>query len=330
MNATSRPKIETLQFNSPVASIRLDKYLTQVLPQFSRAHLQKLIEQGYVLVNGQRAKASLRLCESARITVELPPVTGRPLAEPIPLSIIYEDEDILVIDKPAGMTVHPAPGHPSHTLVNAILAHCPGLARSNEMMRPGIVHRLDKDTSGLIVIAKNDPAREHLVAQFKNRTVTKAYLVLVEGRLSPERGIIEAPIGRDPRSRRKMAIAEAGKEATTQYQVLGYLDDYTLVEVSPLTGRTHQIRVHLSAIGCPVVGDTVYGTKSALLNRQFVHACRLGFRLPSTGQYQESTSPLPVDLEQALEHLRGGNWRSFRITTSRSGVASCSKKIGLI
>jgi len=209
----------------------------------------------------------------------------------------------LVIDKPAGLTVHPAPGHPSHTLVNAVLAHCPSLATSNELMRPGIVHRLDKDTSGLIVIVKNNFAREYLAAQFKNRTVTKGYLVLVRGRLSPEQGVIEAPIGRDPRSRRKMAIVKTGKEASTQYQVRKYLDNYTLVEVAPLTGRTHQIRVHLSAIGCPVVGDPVYGIKSAHLNRQFIHAYRLGFRLPSTEQYQEFTSPLPIDLEQALEYL---------------------------
>jgi len=303
MNATTDPKIKTLQFNSPVSDIRLDKYLTQVLPQFSRSYLQKLIRQGYVRVNGQRTKASQRLDEGDKMTVELPPLPVYPLAEPIPLTIIYEDEDILVIDKPAGLTVHPAPGHPSHTLVNAVLAYCPGLAMSNEPMRPGIVHRLDKDTSGLIVIVKNDFAREYLAAQFKSRTVTKGYLVLVKGRLSPEQGIIEAPIGRDPHSRRRMAIVEGGKEASTQYQVRKYLDNYTLVEVTPLTGRTHQIRIHLSAIGCPVVGDPIYGIKSAHLNRQFIHAYRISFRLPSTKQYQEFTSPLPMDLEQALEYL---------------------------
>jgi len=303
MDATTDTKIKRLQFNSPVPDIRLDKYLTQVLPQFSRAYLQKLIGQGYILVNGQRTKANQRLSKVDRITVELPPSPVHPLAEPIPLAIVYEDADILVIDKPAGLTVHPAPGHPSHTLVNAALAHYPGLAMSNELMRPGIVHRLDKDTSGLIVIAKSDFAREYLAAQFKSRTVTKGYLVLVRGRLSPEQGMIEAPIGRDPRSRRRMAIVETGKEASTQYRVQKYLDTYTLVEVTPLTGRTHQIRVHLSAIGCPVVGDPVYGIKSAHLNRQFIHAYRLGFRLPSTEQYQEFTSPLPIDLEQALEYL---------------------------
>ena len=303
MNATTNPRIKRLRFNSLAADVRLDKYLTQVLPQFSRAYLQRLIEQGSALVNGRKAKASQRLTMSDRVTVELPPSPGRPLPEPIPLTVIYEDEDIVVIDKPAGLTVHPAPGHPNHTLVNAVLAHCPGLTMNNDLMRPGIVHRLDKDTSGLTVIAKNDSARDYLAAQFKNRTVNKRYLVLVKGRLSPEQGVIEAPIGRDPHRRRRMAVVESGKQATTQYQVREYLDNYTLVEVSPLTGRTHQIRVHLSAIGCPVAGDSTYGTRSAHLDRQFVHAYCLGFRLPSTKVYQEFSSPLAADLEQALECL---------------------------
>ncbi|TET57687.1 MAG: RluA family pseudouridine synthase [Dehalococcoidia bacterium] len=303
MNAPTGPKIERFQFSPPACDIRLDKYLARILPQFSRGYLQKLIVQGCVLVNGQKTKASHRLNDTDTVTVELPPLATHPLPELIPLAVIYEDTDILIIDKPAGLTTHPAPGHASHTLVNAVLAHCPGLAMSSDLMRPGIVHRLDKDTSGLIVIAKNDFAREYLVAQFKGRAVTKGYLVLVKGRLSPEQAIIEAPIGRDPHSRRRMAVVETGKEATTQYRVRKYLDDYTLVEVTPVTGRTHQIRVHLSAIGYPVVGDPVYGVRSAYLKRQFVHAYRLGFRLPSTNEYREFTSPLPVDLERALEYL---------------------------
>ena len=172
MNATTNPRTRKLGFDSPATDVRLDKYLTQVLPQFSRAHLQRLIEQGYVLVNGQRTKARQRLTRSDRIAVELPPSPDRPMPEPIPLTAIYEDQDVTVIDKPAGLTVHPAPGHPSHTLVNAILAHCPGLTTSNDVMRPGIVHRLDKDTSGLIVIAKTNSAQECLAAQFKTRQVT--------------------------------------------------------------------------------------------------------------------------------------------------------------
>lgn len=305
MNKAASPNTRSFQFDSPVSNIRLDRYLAQIFPELSRAYLQKLIIQGSILVNGQSAKPSHRLDRTDRVTVELPSLPARPLPESIPLVVVYEDEDLLVIDKPAGLTVHPAQGHPSRTLVNAVLAHCPGLAMSNESIRPGIVHRLDKDTSGLIVVTKNEFAREHLVAQFKSRTVTKGYLVLVKGRLSPERGTIEAPIGRDPHNRRRMAIVEAGKEASTQYRVREYLDGYSLIEVTPVTGRTHQIRVHLAAIGYPVVGDPIYGVKSSPLKRQFVHAFRLGFSLPSTKQYQEFSSPLPVDLERALEYLCG-------------------------
>lgn len=305
MNAATGPEIRTFQLSAPEPDVRLDKHLSRVLPQCSRAYLQRLIEQGHILLNGRRTKAGHRLDGADTITVGLPLLPVRPLAEPIPLVIVHEDEDILVIDKPAGLTVHPAPGHPDHTLVNAVLAHCPALAMGDDLLRPGIVHRLDKDTSGLIIVAKNDLARARVASQFKRRTVSKGYLVLVQGRLSPEQGIIEAPIGRDPRSRRKMTIVEGGKEATTRYQVREYLDDYTLVEVIPVTGRTHQIRVHLSAIGYPVAGDPVYGARPARFGRQFIHAYRLGFRLPSTGEYREFVSPLPVDLGQALEGLRG-------------------------
>ncbi|HUV46021.1 MAG TPA: RluA family pseudouridine synthase [Dehalococcoidia bacterium] len=306
MATPTKPKTETLQFIAPISGLRLDKYVAEVLPQFSRAYIQKLITQGYILVNEQSAKASQRLKYSDKITIKIPP-PAYPTAEPIPLAIIYEDKDILVIDKPAGLVVHPSPGHTSHTLVNAILAHCPSLATSEDLTRPGIVHRLDKDTSGLMIIAKNDYARQYLVNQFKSHAVTKGYLVLVKGRPSPEQGAIEAPIGRDPHNRKRMAITETGKEASTQYKVKEYLNGYTLLEVAPRTGRTHQIRVHLSAIGYPVVGDPIYGTKRRLeakalcLKRQFIHAYRLGFRLPSTNEYREFTCPLPADLKQALK-----------------------------
>ena len=306
MATPTKPKTETLQLIAPISGLRCDKYVAEVLPQFSRAYIQKLITQGHILVNEQSAKASQRLKYSDKITIKIPPPTY-PTAEPIPLAIIYEDKDILVIDKPAGLVVHPSPGHTSHTLVNAILAHCPSLATSEDLTRPGIIHRLDKDTSGLMIIAKNDYARQYLVNQFKSHAVTKGYLVLVKGRPSPEQGVIEAPIGRDPHNRKRMAITETGKEASTQYKVKEYLNGYTLLEVAPRTGRTHQIRVHLSAIGYPVVGDPIYGTKRRLeakalcLKRQFIHACRLGFRLPSTNEYREFTCPLPADLKQALK-----------------------------
>jgi 23S rRNA pseudouridine1911/1915/1917 synthase len=215
--------------------------------------------------------------------------------------MVYEDNDLLVVDKPAGLTVYPAPGHPVNTLVNALISRLPELPGSS--LRPGIVHRLDKDTSGLIVVAKNSQAQQNLINQFKTRSVKKTYMVLVKGHLEPEHGIIEAAIGRDPRNRKRMAVVAGGREARTQYTVVKYIGDYTLLEVKPETGRTHQIRVHLSAIGFPVVGDKVYGVKSPYLSRQFLHASRLGFRLPSTGEYVEFTSDLPPDLAQALKEI---------------------------
>jgi len=300
MTTTAKAKINMLRLVVHTPDIRLDKYIAEALPQFSRTRIQKLIEQEYILVNEQRAKASQRLSDSDKITIKLPPPTHL-VAESAPLTIIYEDKDIIVVDKPAGLVVHPAPGHSNHTLVNALLAHCPSLAIGNDLMRPGIIHRLDKDTSGLMVIVKNDYARHYLVSQFKGHAVTKGYLVLVKGRLSPKQGIIEAPIGRDPHNRKRMAIVETGKEASTQYKVKKYLSNYTLLEITPITGRTHQIRVHLAAIGYPVVGDLTYGAKSPYIKRQFIHAHRLGFRLPSTSEYQEFTSLLPPDLQQALK-----------------------------
>lgn len=220
------------------------------------------------------------------------------------MKILYEDDDVLVIDKPPGLAVHPAPGHPSGTLVNALLSHLSALPDTSDQ-RPGIVHRLDKDTSGVMLVAKNGAAHANLTEQFKSRSVSKTYLVLVKGHLTPEDGAIEAPIGRDSAHRERMAVvAESrGRAARTEYHVREYLDGYTLLEVKPETGRTHQIRVHLAAIGYPVVGDKVYGVKSASVPRQFVHAHRLGFHLPSTGEYVEFTADLPPDLKQALTEI---------------------------
>ncbi len=297
------PNTKMLHLTVSTPGIRLDSYLAQAFPQFSRAYLQKLIEQGYILVNQRRAKASRKLAGKDRITIEFPPLPAPPQAEPISLKIVYEDSEIIVVDKPAGLTTHPAPWHPDHTLVNALLAHCPSLEGSGDLVRPGIVHRLDKDTSGLIVVAKNESARVSLINQFKGKTVTKSYLVLVKGKVFPSQGTIELPIGRDPRNRKRMTVVEEGREAITHYQVHQYLGDYSLLEVMPKTGRTHQIRVHLSTIGYPVAGDPVYGVRSAYIGRQFIHAHRLGFCLPSTNQYLEFSSPLPEDLKQALEVL---------------------------
>ena len=284
--------------------VRLDKYVCDKLIELSRTRIQKLIAEGYITVNERVAKAGLRLNTGDRLRVIISPTQPSQLVpEAMALNIIYEDDDLLVIDKPAGLTVHPVPGHPAHTLVNAILSRFPHLADISDSLRPGIVHRLDRDTSGVMVVAKNSLAQAKLVEQFKARSVVKAYLVLVKGRLTPENGIIEAPIGRDPRNRKRMAVVAGGRQARTDYQVIKYIGDYTLLEVRPETGRTHQIRVHFSAVGYPVVGDKVYGVKSPFLSRQFLHASRLGLKLPSTGKYMEFKSELPSDLAQALKDI---------------------------
>ncbi len=295
---------KTYRFTADKSGSRLDIFVSGRLPELSRTYIQKLIADGYITVNNRAVKASYKVSAGDRLTVTIPPPIPTTLAaEDIPLNIVYEDEDLLVIDKPAGLTVHPAPGSTSHTLVNALLARFTDLPTGDDLVRPGIVHRLDKGTSGLMLVAKNRVALNKLASQFKARSVAKAYLVLVKGHLSPESGFIDAPIGRDPRNRKRMAVVNEGRQARTGYQVIKYTGDCTLLEVRLETGRTHQIRVHLSAIGYPVVGDTTYGAKSPFLSRQFVHACRLGFRLPSSGQYVEFKSELPTDLEQALEKI---------------------------
>ena len=295
----AKAKAEVLQVTRP--DDRLDKYLAREYPELSRSRLQRLIAQGYILVNGCPARASQKLKPGDRVSVTLPPPEMVSLApEPMPLTVIYEDDDLVVIDKPAGLVVHPSPGHKAHTIVNALLARCPDLASFGNSLRPGIVHRLDRDTSGLMIIAKNVPAQQYLVNQFKERSVSKGYLVLVRGRLTPARGTIDAPIGRDPSNRKRMAVVAEGRAARTSFEVKEYLNDYTLLDVTTETGRTHQIRVHLAAIGHPVIGDPIYGVKSKSVMRQFVHAYRLGFRLPATGEYREFRSELPSDLQQAI------------------------------
>lgn len=288
---------------------RLDAFLARRCEQkLSRSFAHKLIAEGLVTINGAPSKPSHRLSRGDDIVVLLPPPEVMALeAEPIPLRIIYQDEDVIVVDKPAGLTVHPAAGHPRGTLVNALLTVCPELANIRGTLRPGIVHRLDKDTSGLLVVAKNEAAQASLARQIKDREVHKLYLALVRGRVEPPQGVIDAPIGRHPRRRKRMAVVEDGREAQTRYRVRELLDDdgvpYSLVEVEPLTGRTHQIRVHFASIGRPVVGDRLYGKASPLVERQFLHAWRLGFRLPVSGRRQEFESPLPPDLAAALEAL---------------------------
>ncbi|MBN1160755.1 MAG: RluA family pseudouridine synthase [Dehalococcoidales bacterium] len=291
-------------FKADVDGVRLDKFVGERCPELSRTNARELIEEGLITVNDKAAKPSLKLKPGDKISVVIPPAPRPDLeAENIPLKIIYEDDDVLLVDKPAGLAVHPAPGHPSHTLVNAVLNYLPSLAGDDDSLRPGIVHRLDKDTSGLILIAKNRVAQANLSAQFKNRAVKKTYLALVKGKLTPQQGIIEAAIGRDRRYRQRMAVVSKGREARTEYRVIKYYGNHTLLEIKPETGRTHQIRVHLAAIGFPVAGDAAYGLKSPRFPRQFLHAGKIAFRLPSTGEFVEFESPLPQDLQKVLKEI---------------------------
>jgi 23S rRNA pseudouridine1911/1915/1917 synthase len=298
-----------------LGEVRLDRFLAGEVPDLSRSAARRLIDQGRVDVNGQPAKASHKLRPGDRVVVLLPLEQPPELVpEAIPLAIVYEDPFLLVIDKPAGLVVHPAPGHTAGTLVNALLAHCPELASSGDQ-RPGIVHRLDRDTSGLILVAKNEKVRRALQRQFRDRQVYKAYLALLEGLLQPSTGRIEAPLGRDPHHRQRMAVIPGGRGAVTEYHVLEQFahsagpvaGNYSLVEAEPLTGRTHQIRVHFASIGYPVVGDHVYGRRKQRLPvpRQFLHAHRLGFNHPVTAEQLEFEVPLPEDLAGLLELLHG-------------------------
>ncbi|MDP2675461.1 MAG: RluA family pseudouridine synthase [Dehalococcoidia bacterium] len=285
---------------------RLDVFLSRAVAGLSRSRARRLIDDGLVTVDGTPERPSYSLPGGAHVTAKLPPPeAAQPAAERIPVTVIYQDEDVIVVDKPPGLTVHPAPGHPSGTLVNALLALAPELADVGDKIRPGIVHRLDRDTSGLLVVARTERARAGLTRQLKQREVSKTYLALVQGVPKPPQGTIEAPIGRHPRNRKKMAVIAGGREAETRYRLRETVDGFALLEVEPVTGRTHQIRVHLAAIGHPVVGDAVYGKRSELVGRQFLHAWRLAFDLPSSGRRVEFESPLPADLRAALARLRG-------------------------
>lgn len=299
-----------LQVDQPAA--RLDQWLAQSIPQLSRSQLQKLIRQGQVLVAGQPARPSAALQPGDVVTVHLPapePTALQP--ETTPLDVVYEDNDLVVINKPAGMVVHPAQGHTSGTLVNALLARYPDLAGLMEddagaADRPGIVHRLDRDTSGLMIVARTPAALRRLQQQFKSRTVEKIYLALVFGRPEAAEGIIDVPLGRDPRFRQKIAPRPDGKPARTHYRIIEDFGAYSLLEIGLETGRTHQIRVHLAWLKCPVVGDTVYGRKKNVLGlkRQFLHAWRLAFQHPRTGEAIQLEAPLDPHLQAVLDQLR--------------------------
>jgi 23S rRNA pseudouridine1911/1915/1917 synthase len=292
-----------IEIVSDADGVRLDKYVADKTSDLSRVRVNELIGSGVIKVNGRIEKPSYKVNPGDRIEAEIPPSPPTGLAaEDIPLEVIYEDKDLAVINKPAGLTTHPAPGHPNGTLLNALLARYPELAQG-EGDRPGIVHRLDKETSGLMVAARSRKAQAALSEQFKERQVTKGYLVLVQGRVEPKTGIIEAAIGRHPLNRKKMAVTEAGREAKSQYNVIQYYKGYTLLEVRIFTGRTHQIRVHLAAIGFPVVGDATYGAASQFFPRQFVHSHKLSFKQPETGETLSFVSELPRDLALGLARL---------------------------
>ena len=287
------------------AERRLDHFLARALPELSRSHIQRLIRQGLVTLDGQVARASSPVKPGMRLVVCIPSAPAAvTLPQAIVLDVVYEDDDLLVVNKPAGMVVHPAAGHHAGTLVNALLARYPGLA-VGEAGRPGIVHRLDRDTSGLIVVAKTEAALEHLRAQFRGRHVKKTYLALVHGRPPTPEGIVQAPLGRDPRQRKRMAVVAGGRPARTGFRVIEGLSDYTLLSVALETGRTHQIRVHLAWLGVPVVGDGVYGRRRNRLGlaRQFLHAWRLSFERPGGQGVIELEAPLPADLRGVLEAL---------------------------
>jgi len=299
--------MRTLELTADRGGERLDTFIARRCPELSRSQARRLIDEGLVSVNGRQAKPSEGVTAGLSVNVTIPPPETIELApEAIPLTIIYQDGDIIVLDKPAGLTVHPAPGHPSGTLVNALLAACPDLQGIAGTLRPGIVHRLDKDTSGLMVVAKNYRAQRALQGQLKEREVRKIYLALVKGVPAPREGTIGAPIGRHPKNRKKMAVVADGRESTTRYRVREEIagGKYSLLEVEPVTGRTHQIRVHLAAIGHPVVGDATYGRSSESIGRQFLHAHKLAFAMPLGGRTVEFVSPLSADLREALSRLQ--------------------------
>lgn len=290
---------------------RLDKFLVEQLQEFSRSRIQGLIIDGFVDVNGRAAKKAGQTLEHGfDVTVRIPPPTPTNLiAEDIPLDILFENEELLVINKPAGMVVHPAAGHSSGTLVNAVLGYDPEMEGIGGEERPGVVHRLDKETSGLILLARNERAHRWLQDQFRLRTVEKTYLALVDGKPPTPSGRVEAYIGRDPSHRKKMAIVSEsrGREAISEYKTVESFDKHTLLEFHPLTGRTHQIRLHCAFLGCPIVGDQIYGRKKSTvdIDRHFLHAFRLKIILPNEMQSKFFEAPLPSELEQVLATLRG-------------------------
>ena len=288
------------------AGERIDKAVSSLQTEWSRTQIGNWASDGVLTVNGEVVKPKYKVKTGDVIEITVPEVEELEIvAEDLNLEIVYEDADVLVVNKPKGMVVHPAPGHTTGTLVNGLMHHCTDLSGINGVMRPGIVHRIDKDTSGLLMVAKNDMAHESLVNQLVAKTVTRKYTALVHGHIAHDKGTIDAPIGRDTKDRQKQAVVDGGKHAVTHFQVIERFGDYTLVECRLETGRTHQIRVHMNYIGFPLVGDPKYGPRKTIdFGGQVLHAGILGFNHPRTGEYLEFSSPLPEDFEQLLATLR--------------------------
>ena len=298
--------VVTITIEKEVAGERLDKALAALQEGWSRSQVGTWLTDGRIKVNGADVKAKYKVKEGDVIEVDVPEVEELEIvAEDLDLEIVYEDADVLVVNKPRGMVVHPAPGHTSGTLVNGLMHHCKDLSGINGVARPGIVHRIDKDTSGLLMVAKNDVAHEGLVNQLVDKSVTRKYTALVHGHIAHDKGTIDAPIGRDQKDRQKQAIVDKGKHAVTHFQVIERFGNFTLIECRLETGRTHQIRVHMNYIGFPLAGDPKYGPKKTIdFPGQVLHAGVLGFKHPVTGEYLEFSAPLPEDFENLLTELR--------------------------
>ncbi|GAB5056810.1 RluA family pseudouridine synthase [Companilactobacillus alimentarius] len=293
-----------LEYNEPKKS-RLDAYLNTELDDMTRSQIQKLIKEKYILVNGESvAKTGIKIVSGDKITVNIPeeePIKAVP--EDIPIEVVYEDKDVLVVNKPQGMVVHPAAGHPDKTLVNAILYHCQ--INDDDVIRPGIVHRIDKDTSGLLMIAKNNLAKQSLMKQLKEKSNLREYLAIVHGNFKEKNGRINAPLGRSKFDRKKQAVVEDGRHAVTHFEVLEQFENYSLLKLKLETGRTHQIRVHMQYIGHPVAGDPLYGPKNTLKGQgQFLHAETLGFEHPRTHEWMQFSIEPPKIFQETLKQLR--------------------------
>nr|WP_295973952.1 RluA family pseudouridine synthase [uncultured Bacillus sp.] len=290
-------------------SERIDKIISGLNPDWSRTQVQQWIKDGQALVNGKSVKTNYKCNVNDQIEITIPePEILDVVPEEMDLDIYYEDEDVIVVNKPKGMVVHPAAGHLTGTLVNGLMAHCKDLSGINGVLRPGIVHRIDKDTSGLLMVAKNDLAHECLVNQLVEKSVTRKYLAVVHGNIAHDYGTIDAPIGRDPKDRQSMTVVDNGKHAVTHFHVLERYKDFSLVECRLETGRTHQIRVHMKYIGYPLAGDPKYGPRKTLdLDGQALHAAVLGFKHPRTGEFLEFEAPLPKAFEQLILKLRNNH-----------------------